>query len=399
MKTREVSIPPNRQALTFIVVLACLVGLSTIGRAQDEIPAWRAQVIGLSENGRYMVVRYGAEITGFSESASEIWVYDLQDLLLPPHKLVGGPYASASLAFSPDNQYLAIGNHHKLSIFNLGNKASILDLQRDSTEIPTDFHWTSFSSDSSHIMAFSHWWTSEPELSIWGIGSAERVQAAVAQAGRRWTYRSWLSPDFRQYVRWSDYSAEGTIVYEFDIQEGLGPQLARLPGSVGSAAFSPDGSLFASAIEGIIGDRVTVQVYDTATWSLYKSFLTDSGVCDADVGWRFSHDNTLLAFIYTCFTTRLSVWNLKTEELMFSIETQPTGARFTRNNKFLVASGISGISVWNIENEFEFSKYPGSVARLHPNNEWMATIGPDGRVWIWNIESKQLLVILPIPQQ
>ena len=153
-------------------------------------------------------------------------------------------------------------------------------------------------------MAFSHWWASEPEMSIWDIGSAKRVHTAVAQPGRRWTYRSWLSPDFRQYVLWSDYSAEGTTVYEFDIQRGLGQYLARLPGRIESAAFSPDGSLFASAIEGIIGDQVTVQVYDTATWSLMRSIVTDSGACDADVGWRFSHDNSYLAFIYRCFTNQ-----------------------------------------------------------------------------------------------
>ena len=28
----------------------------------------------------------------------------------------------------------------------------------------------------------------------------------------------------------------------------------------------------------------------------------------------------------------------------------------------------------------------------------MATTGPDGRVWLWNIKSKQVLEILPVPQ-
>jgi len=346
-----------------------------------------------------MAVRYGAEINGFSDSPSEIWLYDLEDLLLPPHKLTGGPYASANLVFGPNNRYLAIGNHESLSIFDLGNMASILELQRLATEIPTDFNWTSFNSESSHIMAFSHLWASEHEMSIWSIDGAERVQATFAQPGRRWTYRSWLRPDFLQYAIWSDYSEGGTIVYEFNVHQGLGQQLARLPGRIQSAAFSPDGSLFASAIEGLIGERVTIQVYETATWSPIRTIVTDAGKCDADVGWRFSHDNTYLAFVYTCFESRLSVWNLETEERIFSIETDPIGAGFARNNKFLVASGMAGISVWNIEDKFEFTEYPGSVPRLHPNNEWMATIGPDDRVWIWNIESKQLLVILPIPQK
>ena len=399
MRTGKVSIPRLRQTLALAVVLACLVGLSTTVGAHDEIPALRAQLIALSDNGRYLAVRYGAEITGFSESASEIWVYDLEDLLLPPHRLAGSPYASANMIFSPNSRYLAIGNHHKLSVINLEDYANIFERPWDSTEIPIDFSWTSFNSDSSHIMAFSHWWASDHEMSIWSIGNPERVHSVTAQPGRRWTYRNWLSPDWRQYVRWSDYSEAGTTVYEFDIQQGLGPRLARLPGRIESAAFSPDGSLFATAIEGIIGDQVTVQVYDTGTWSLIKSLVTDTGVCDADVSWRFSEDNTYLAFVYTCFTTRLWVWNLKTEELAFTIATQPTGARFTKNNKFLVTVGGSGISVWDIENQFKYSEYPGGVARLHPDGELMATIGPDERVWIWNIESKQLLVILPFPQK
>ena len=71
------------------------------------------QLIALSDNGRYMAVRYSAEINGFSDSPSEIWLYDLQDLLLPPHKLTGGPYASANLVFGPNSRYLAIGNQRE----------------------------------------------------------------------------------------------------------------------------------------------------------------------------------------------------------------------------------------------------------------------------------------------
>lgn len=399
MKTREVSIPQVRQALPFLVALACFIGLSTVVSAQEQIPALRAQLLALSENGRFLAVRYGAEITGFSESVSEIWVYDLEEILLPPHKLAGGPYPSANMFFSPSSQYLAIGNHHKLSIFNLENKASILDLQRTSTEIPTNFNWATFNSDSSHIMAFSHWWTSEPQMSIWDIDRAKRVHAVSAQPGRRWTYHNWLSPDFKQLVLWSDSSTEGTTVYEFDIHHGLGKRLAPLPGRIRSAAFSPDGTLFAASLEGTTGEKVTLHVYDTTTWSLIRAIETGIGACDADVGWRFSQDNSYLAFTYTCFETWLLVWNLETEDQVITIETQATGARFTRNNKFLVAAGVSGISVWNITDQLEFSEYPGGVARLHPNSKLMTAIGPDDRVWIWDIESKQLLVILPIPQK
>lgn len=399
MKTEKASIHRVRHAQSLIVIVACLVIVSTGVGAQEEIPVRRALRSAFSENGRYLAVLYGLDINGFSDSGGDIWLYDLENLLLPPHELVEGTYASISLKFSPNSRYLALGNYQNLSVFNLEDKVSILDLHRTSTEVPTDFYTTAFNSESSHIMAFSHLWAREPEMSIWSIDSAERIQATAAKPGRRRTYRSWLSPDFHQYVIWSDYSEGGTIVYEYDIHQGLGRQLARLPGRTESAVFSPDGSLFAVEIGGLIGEKVKIQVYETAAWSQKRTIVTDVGTCEADVGWRFSHDNTYLAFVHTCFETRIFVWNLSTEEVLLNSVIDQSFVRFTRNNKFLVAAGMAGISVWNIEDKLEFTEYPGSVPRLHQNNELMATIGPDDRVWIWNIESKQLLVILPIPQK
>ncbi len=321
----------------------------------------------------------------------------MENILSPPRYLAGSSHIGANLVFSPNDQYLAIGASQGLSIINLENKETVLKLHRMATDIPTDFKWTSFNSDSSHIMAFSDWWTTQYEMSIWELDSAERVRTALARRGRRWTYLTWLSPDWRYLARRWHHFEEGTIVNAFDIERGPGAVLARLPGNIGSATFSPDGALFVVAVEGLTADRVALHVYDTATWSLLKRIETNAGSCEADVTWRFSHDNTYLAFAYTCMSTKLSVWHLDTEELVFHSETDFVGARFTSNNKYLVSSGRSGISVWNIKRKFEHSEYPGSVPRLHPNNELMVAIGPDDRVWIWNIESKKLLVMLPIP--
>ncbi len=61
-------------------------------------------------------------------------------------------------------------------------------------------------------------------------------------------------------------------------------------------------------------------------------------------------------------------------------------------------SEYSEIIVWDAKDNFEMSVYPGTNPQVHPNGELMATTGPDGRVWIWNIKSKPLLAILPVPR-
>ena len=68
------------------------------------------------------------------------------------------------------------------------------------------------------------------------------------------------------------------------------------------------------------------------------------------------------------------------------------------DGSYLAVSENLEIAVWNIKSNFEIAEYPGWVAAIHPNGELMVSIGPDGRLWIWNLQIETVLVILPVPK-
>ena len=392
----------KRRLTTTVLLFLYLTCFHHVFQAQEQDSSWRAMSINMSENGRYLAVRSGAEVIGSPNGTSEIWLYDLENLLLPPRYLAEAIYSYARMFFSPNNLYLAVGAYHQLSVFNIENNNIILELQRAEIGTAIDYRWSSFSPDSNHIVTFSAWYAGgRHEMSIWNIHTGKRIYSVDAERHRPEVYRTWLSPDWGQYVEWSDYFKNATVVYEFDIEQGLGQSLARLTSEGRTGAFSPDGSLFAFAVEGaLIGEEITLQVYETDTWTLKTSKPTGIRNCDDNPTWGISHNNSLLVFVYDCmFDTTVAILNVETGEFVFKDEhSEHFFPQFTLNDEFLVGKRRSGIAVWNIKNDLEFTEYPGVAPILHPNSELMATIGPDGNVWLWNIKSKQLLVILPTPQ-
>ena len=393
-----------KQVVTIAITLLYLTCFHNISQAQKQAPTWQAIDIATSVNGRYLAVQYGFQATESPNENTEIWLYDLEDLLLSPQYLAGDIDRGAKMTFSPNDQYLAVGDVNELSIIDIEEGVSILDLHRTSTEPPTDFGRTTFSPDSNYVMAFSDWWALEQEMSIWDVHTGQRIHAIDAQRGRRWVYYSWLSPDWTQYARWSDpnYYGNDTIIYEFDIDEGLGQPMARLSRNGRTGVFSTDGSLFAVAIEDAnVGEAVKVHIYETDTWTLKTSQETSAHVCEADIRLRFSHDNSVLLFVYGClFDKWISVWSLATDELVFRADDHPySPVAFTLNGEFLLGRGKSGNAVWSIKRGFELTEYPGGATALHGDSDLMSSIGPDSKVWIWNLKSKQLLLILPVPRQ
>ncbi len=354
----------------------------------------------MSENGRYLAIQSGVKGTEYPNAAHEIWVYDLENLLLPPRFLGGGIASSARMIFSPNNRYLAVASLPELAIFDIEEGLSILDLQRTSTEPPTDFGRTSFSPDSNYVMTFSDWWFRDSKMSIWNIHTGQQIHAIDAQRGRERVYYTWLSPDWSQLARWSGPS-DNAHIYEFDIENGLGQSLANLTEHGRTGAFSPDGTLFAVVTADLfMTGKVKVLVYETDTWALKTSKLTSEPDCGARNRLRFSYNNSLLLLVYKClFEEWTWVWNMATDEpVIEALNYAYTPASFTLNGGFMIGSGESGIAVWNIKSNFEITEYPGRAAAIYPNGELMVSIGPDGRLWIWNLESKQLLVTLPVPQ-
>lgn len=387
----------NKRMIIITALLAYLLCFHCAIQAQADAP-WKALSTAMSNNGHYLAVQYGTKEGDSTIYDSEVWIYDLENLLYPPQYLAGAIIFNTAIAFSPDSQYIAVGTYDHLKVFNTEDNSLTLYLPRTATAKHTNFHWFSFSQDSQYIMSFSDWWvTRDHEMSIWDIHTKRRTVTVAADRSQQWITRPWLSPDWRQFFDWSGRSM--AAIYEFEVQQGLGQEKGNISRWRDTgAAFSPDSSLFALATS-----EDEVAVYRTDTWELsYRKTLPEGTCGGSDVYLTFGHVNSWL--VYWCnWSGNLQIWDIETDELLFRTEANAMFLEFTLDNEMLVGSyngspEYTTISVWNIKKDFELTEYPGQSPSLHPNGELMASIGPDSRIWIWNIKQDQPLVILPIPQ-
>lgn len=362
-------------------------------QADDDQP-WRAGQLALSHDGRYLAVLYVLEFEGerHTEYELETWLYDLAQPLRPPQFVAFGESGGTDIIFSPDNTLLALGNYVNLKIYDVATLESVLELTNSRPDTPADFRWIYFSPDSKYITAFTDWWARDLDMHVWNIETAEQVSRVDADRSQQWIERPWLSPDWRQFFQWHAGPNRQSIIYGFDPETGLNSALAAIyAGGEGQAAFSPDSSLFAIAKSGGL-----IELYDTATWTLNNSIKIGGHNCDERMRFSFAKSRPLLAL--TCTTDdRLAIWDYESGEVILEVRTRGSGPRFTSDDmRVVVETRFSGIQVWTVDVSREMTVYPGGYALLHPNSELMFTIGPDGYVWIWNLQLERLQLILPL---
>jgi len=350
----------SERATVVSVVLLCLVCLQSFYnlQAQEDSP-WKARIINMSNDGRFLAVLYGEDGPNIPGEKRGVWMYDLQNLLSPPQYLRAMSDIPVRMEFSPDSKYFVLGTYDWLTVYDIDEMEIILNLSSLATPIRSEFGWVSFSPDSKYIMSFSDWWTMEHEMSIWQIHTGQRVHAIAATRRQQWIRYSWLSPDWKQFLDWSDSDSELITIYEFDIEYGVGQPLGSIPKlNYDGTAFSPDSSLFASAT--LDGD---VHVYDTRTWTrTYSRHLYDRPCGQYDLLMAFDNNSTSLA-AFCGVDRQLSVWNLASVEIVFSADNGVGAPKYTANGAFLV-SGRSfsnvperfDIMVWNLEKDYELTR-------------------------------------------
>ncbi len=392
----------NNRAYTNAILVCCLAWLPFWIQAQEEV-SWEAANILMSNDGQHLAVRYDAYVKnedGRDEGyESGVWVYGLEDLSSPPRYLRGASFSDTRMVISSDSRYISLAEYQRLEIFNIADNALILDLQRTATEKPLDLSTISFGADGEYIMFLSDYWaTWEHEMSIWDIDTESQVLSIPAIRAGQSRQLPKLSPDWRQFLDW--WHPDGVQVHPFDVQQGLGSPLGVIPVNardVRGIAFSPDSSLF-----GLVIPDGEIKIYRTDTWELaYIQVLGEHSCGGADVTLAFGHISPWL--MYQC--DQLLVWDIETGELLLQTEGVGPSILITPDDGFVLAGLFGGVSeyfeiiVWDADDNFDMSVYPGTNPRVHPNGELMATSGPDGMVWIWNIKSKELIEVLPIPRQ
>lgn len=355
-----------------------------------------AESIAMSANGRHLTVLYATDEWDGYNFVREVWTYNLADLLSPPQFLAQVSDHGANLSFSPDSRQIAVADRRRLRVYNTDDNSLFVDIPNPSNEQSADLIMPSYSPDGEHIMAFSYIWrTHYSEMSIWDIDTGTRIFAVPVYQSQEIVELPWLSSDWRQFLDWSQ--SDGVRIYEFDIKHGIGSHLASISDAASGAAFSPDSSLFALATtEG------KIHVFRTDTWELtYIQMLGEESCGGILVTLAFGHINPWLA----CFGDGwLQVWDIETGEMLLSDKPAGSFSHISLDDGVLFADDIIHIDVdytisaWDANNAFEKSTFPGLMPQLHPNGEVMAALNSDQKVWIWNIKSKQVLVVLPVPR-
>ncbi len=153
---------------------------------------------------------------------------------------------------------------------------------------------------------------------------------------------------------------------------------------------SPDGKWLATtAASG------TVRIYDTATWTLQKSFPTES---DSVHGLAWSPDSQKLAA--ACGNGNLHLWNLATGLELLKIVAHQEGANdvvYSHDGKTLYSCGVDHLAkCWDVEAGDErlvFAGHEGTVNQLvlWPDGSKLATMSNDETFAIWDAQTAKCL--------
>ena len=389
-----------RQILQVVAALFYFSHWLGYSLAQEQYP-WGAVRITMSNSGRHLAVKYDTGAKDGDEFSSEIWFYNLDDLSSAPRHLADTTEYYSRFSFSPDSRHIAIAAKGRLRVFNTEDHTQILDFPYTWQE-DVIHHRLSFSPDSRHLMYYRnvpHYsnvsGADEGRITIWDIETGSRDHEAP--------YRSQdiaddpsLSSDWRLLLDRSH--SDGLRIHEFDKAEGLGPRIATIPTAVRDTAFNGDNSLFA-----LVAREDEIHVYPTDTWDLSYVQLLNEYTCHGKYAMLTFHQ--LSPWMACLGNERLSVWDIETGKLLFSDELDiffsliswDFGMLSADNRRYTGPRGKE-IVLWEANNAFSKSTFPGWYPQIHPDGEQMASIGPDGRVWLWNIKSKELLGVLPVPQ-
>ena len=238
-----------------------------------------------------------------------IWVYNMETL--SPIALWETERGMVfTIAFSPNGEYIAA--------FNSDNILKVLDIQNGAclTQVKTDEYITrmTFSPDNQYIAAAS---SRLSKIEIWNVETCEQVTQFTTDTEEAAFYRPIsFSPDTRLIATRSSNTtneAESIIVWNMDSGEQIAYLLAHT-NWISTICFSPCGKFLTSG-----GEDGTVNVWDVNTWQKVQCY-TDYGDVYRIIP-SYTQDGILRAAIINFDETGLvtiSVQNLESGDELYN---------------------------------------------------------------------------------
>jgi WD40 repeat protein len=201
---------------------------------------------------------------------------------------------------------------------------------------------------------------------IWDWRKQPSVTKTQSGTGKA-TAVGWISFAPNGSKAYATANFDGTIRF-FD-PNTTPPVVAYNPGNVLRLAYSPDGSMVASAGADKSGKLQGLKIWNGATHTLFKSLLDHKGHA-ASVAW--ADDNQLLASGGGYTDATVALWDIH------SVSQTPMRI-YTPNNKSVENKDVEAVT-------------------FHPNKKWLISGSEDGTMRIWNAASgSEILTIMGIP--
>ena len=285
------------------------------------------------------------------------------------------------VTFSPDNQTLVSGSFDQsLRLWDVETGAC-----RHILEGHQGWIWTvAYSPDGQYLASAGN----DCTLRIWDVIQGTCIKSW--EAGEGWIWSVAFSPDGQQIVSGGDDQS----VKVWDVATGQCLyQMEGHQGRVSTVTFSPDGQTIASS-----SFDKTIRIWNRETQTCDRTLIGHShtvlSLALAPMG------TPLLASSSQDFTVRL--WNYQTGQCLKTLQGHPSGVwavAFHPDGQSLAScSNDSMVKLWEVQTGRSLRTLRGysagikaiSIPKTETHSPWVATAGDDEEVKLWNIEQGQL---------
>jgi WD40 repeat protein len=241
---------------------------------------------------------------------------------------------------------------------------------------------------------------------LWDLtgGGAVRTYEGVPPTDERyvdWMWNAVSSPDgsqtaastsVRKIFLWDTETGERTATLSYAAGEGPGAAgvTSSLDGVTWAVAYSPDGSMLATASQDGIA-----RLWDPATGALIAK-LTEHKAAVDDVA--FSPDGTKLLTGSDDGTAK--VWDLEARRSILTLEGQPQGVTtvaWSQDGRFIATGSYDGtVHLWDAEDGRTLHVLTGLLGVVQtldfsPDSRWLATLSDeDGAMRVWETVTGRL---------